>query len=191
VQPVRYWLRGIGNSEDQPDRSGLANETATFINRVSAAAASFGTNAYASFERNAYARLGTPALDLTTGQSSGQEGVNVVVLTPRDPWLVATWDLIADHHDLASGWDGMNAVAPKRESLDTAELLAILISSKPMRSRPQFSVDSSGRPSFALYDDRLYLHLTIDDADRLWWYAVFGDVESFEDDIVFDGAQLP
>ena len=51
-----------------------------------------------------------------------------------------------------------SAVAPTREGLDSAEALAILISAKPMRARSQFSVDSDGRPSFALYDDRLYLH---------------------------------
>ena len=118
-------------------------------------------------------------------------GTSVVVLAARDPWLVATWNFIADHRDLAPGWDGVDAVAPERELLDTAEALAILISAKPMRARPQFSVDIKGRPSFALYDDRLYLHLTIDSADRLSWYSVSGGEEFFEDDIAFDGTQLP
>jgi hypothetical protein len=222
-ESVLYWLQGTGDSVDEPDRSGFANGTGTFINRVLVPAANVGTAAYANvgtaayanvgiaayanvgtagyanpgiagyanFGMGAFASLGTPAFDLTTGQLSGQEGVNVVLLAPRDPWLVATWDLIADHRDLVSGWDGINALAPEPERLDAAEALAILISAKPMRARPQFSVDSDGRPSFALYDDRLYLHLTIDSADRLSWYAVFGGTESFEDDIVFDGTQLP
>jgi hypothetical protein len=193
-EPVFYWLQGTGGSVGFPDRLGSANfGTATFTNLVSAVPANFGAAGIANFGTGAFASLGTTAFDFSTGQlrTTMQLGANVVVLAPRDPWLVTTWDLIADHRNLAAGWDGINALAPESECLDAAEALAILIAAKPTRARPQFSVDSNGRPSFALYDDRLYLHLTIDGADRLSWYAVSGGTESFEDDIVFDGTQLP
>jgi hypothetical protein len=155
----------------------LGNWECTFTNSETGALANLGGAFFEATPRH---------LRAMTARNS-----NVVVLPPRDPWLVATWDLIADHRNLTSGWDGETAAAPRRESLDTAEALAVLIAAKPMQTRPQFSVDCNGLPGFAMYDDRLYLHLTIDDVDRLSWYAVSGGTESFADDIAFDGAQLP
>jgi hypothetical protein len=115
----------------------------------------------------------------------------VVTLEAYDPWLLATWELIAAHRGLLRGWDGMDALAPSRECLDTAEALANLIAARPMRVRPQFAVDSEGRPSFAAYGEHLYLHLTIDSPNRLSWYAVVKGEDFFEDDVVFKGVEIP
>jgi hypothetical protein len=126
------------------------------------------------------------------GVFSVNYGVGETVSIPVvDPWLLATLDSIADHRDLHPGWDGMDAVAPSRECLDAAEALAGLFSGKPMTDRPQFAVDAEGKPSFATYSDRLYLHLTIDGPDRISWYAVADGDELFEDDVLFDGVELP
>lgn len=118
-------------------------------------------------------------------------GSETIALPAIDPWLLATLDSIANHRDLRPGWDGMDAAAPNRECLDAAEALAGLFSGKPMTDRPQFAVDSEGRPSFATYSDRLYLHLTIDAPDRISWYAVADGDELFEDDVVFNGVEIP
>jgi hypothetical protein len=111
--------------------------------------------------------VGNPGTLASIGQFF-DESANPVLLTRHDPWLIATWDLFANYRDLDPGWDGIKAIVPKREWLDTAEALAIQISSKPARSRPQFSVGSDGHPSFSIYDDRLYLHLTIDESNTIF-----------------------
>ncbi|GEM_PF-4591808 len=115
----------------------------------------------------------------------------VVSLPAHDPWLLETKQVIANHRDLPPGWDGLEAIAPSRECLDAAEALAQLISARPMSVRPRFAVDSKGCPSFASYTDHFYLHLTVDGPKRLSWYAVVDGEEFFEDDIAFDGVEMP
>jgi hypothetical protein len=117
--------------------------------------------------------------------------IHGVTLISTDPWLIATWNSISRHKSLQTGWDGHNAPAPDRNCLDAAESLANLLSAKPMSVRPQFAVDSDGRPNFATNTKDLYLHLTIEEPNLLSWYAVRDDVEYFEDDVVFDHVSLP
>jgi hypothetical protein len=126
--------------------------------------------------------------ELVSGEVKAPEPVT---LEAYDPWLVETWELINAHRGLTADWDGMGAVAPNRECLDAAEAFATLVSAKPMTVRPQFAVDSRGRPSFAAYGEHLYLHLTVDAPDRISWYAVIDGEETFEDEVVFNGVELP
>ncbi len=108
-----------------------------------------------------------------------------------DPWLLATWESIAAYRDLEPGWDGFDAPPPSRDCLEAAESLAILISAKPMQTRPVFAVDSRGRPTFAKYDENIYLHLIVDGRDQLAWYGVAGGEEFFEDEVLYEGVALP
>jgi hypothetical protein len=57
--------------------------------------------------------------------------------------------------------------------------------------RPTFAVDSLGRPTFAARSKDFYLHLTVDRADRITWFAEVDSVEYFDDDVEFKGRKLP
>ncbi len=114
-----------------------------------------------------------------------------VALAWTDPWLIATWQNIAAHRNLPAGWDGGSAPPPTAACLDGAEVLANNFSAMPMNMRPVFAVDAEGRPSFAIYTDDVYLHLTVDDSKHLSFYAVVNGRESFGDEEEFDALSLP
>ena len=61
----------------------------------------------------AFGNFGTAAFDRGQFATTGKIGANTVILPPRDPWLVETWALIADHRNLAPGWDGASAVSER------------------------------------------------------------------------------
>ncbi|NUU44540.1 hypothetical protein [Tardiphaga robiniae] len=122
---------------------------------------------------------------------SAQEADQFVLLAPRDPWLIETIRLIDDHRNLAKGWDGECAEPPEAGALDTAEMLSVFLNSNGPGSRPTFSVDSLGRPTFAARTNNFYIHLTVDKSERITWFAEVDGVEHFHDDVEFKGRKLP
>jgi hypothetical protein len=108
-----------------------------------------------------------------------------------DSWLFETLAIVESFRKVSDGWDGAGAAAPSRRSLDITEMMsAFLALSRPER-RPTLCIDAFGRPSFATNNDHLYIHLTIDEAGALTWYAVADGTEYFSDDVVFDGKHFP
>jgi hypothetical protein len=109
----------------------------------------------------------------------------------RDPWLIDTMSTIKSFRSVKNGWDGMDAVAPKRSHLGTAEMLASFLAMVPDRLRPILSVDAQGRPTYANNTGNFYIHLTIDSDTTLTWYAEINGVEYFQDEIEFKGRAMP
>ncbi|WP_102784120.1 hypothetical protein [Thalassospira sp. GB04J01] len=105
----------------------------------------------------------------------------------RDTWLNNCLEAINAHKHLKDGWDGALAPAPENASLTTAEFLALGFSYLDSHLRPSFSVDSEGCPGFSLYNDHIYLHLTIDAPELISWYVVKDKQESFGDDVLVNG----
>jgi hypothetical protein len=89
------------------------------------------------------------------------------------------------------GWDGRGGVTPTPECLDAAEYLTAFFASWPVARRPQLGIDAEGRPTFAAKVRDFYLHLTIDEPQKLTWYAVVEGNELFQEDVAFDGTQMP
>lgn len=109
----------------------------------------------------------------------------------RDPWLIETMSTIKAFRTAREGWDGANAAAPVRSHVDAAEMLASFLAQVPDRFRPVLSVDAEGRPTYAANTGRFYLHLTVDSASELTWYAEIDGREHFQDEVLFDGRRLP
>lgn len=107
-----------------------------------------------------------------------------------DPWVVETLQAVAGHRNLSKGWDGQSGLAPSSGALDTAEILTQAFAFAPASSRPVFSVDADGRPSFSSYNDDLYLHLTVDDPGVISWYSVRNGEDDFRDNVKVDGFNL-
>ena len=80
---------------------------------------------------------------------------------------------------------------PTKAALDAAGKLAAVFATASPERRLAFCVDSLGRPTFAMNTLELYVHLTVDDAGTLTWYAVSGGREHFADRVQFDGRSLP
>jgi hypothetical protein len=108
-----------------------------------------------------------------------------------DPWIFETLDTINSFRDVSDGWDGDTAPAPTKAALKATEkLAAFLARSKPER-RPALCVDALGRPAFATNIPGFYIHLTVGESGLLTWYALSDGVESFADEIGFDGRNFP
>src|ERR1700730_14848328 len=100
-----------------------------------------------------------------------------------DSWLFETLFVINSYRGVSDGWDGNTAPAPAKAALHAAEMLtAFLALSEPER-RPTLCVDALGRPAFATNIPNFYIHLTVDDAGRLTWYAELHGVECFHDGV--------
>jgi hypothetical protein len=108
-----------------------------------------------------------------------------------DSWLFETLFVIESYRKVADGWDGHVAVAPTKHSLDAAEMLSAFLALSREEKRPTLCVDAIGRPTFATNAFGFYIHLTVDQAGRLTWYSVSDGIESFADDVDFDGHRLP
>jgi hypothetical protein len=118
------------------------------------------------------------------GRTFGLGEIEAVTIAPkRDPWLELTTRAIAAHRGLDEGWDNAAAAAPSSEALDTAELLAFGFTSFPVNCRPQFIVDTEGNPSFTLYNDNTYLHLTVEGPHSISWFRTVNGIEEFEDSV--------
>ncbi|OSI67659.1 hypothetical protein [Bradyrhizobium canariense] len=124
------------------------------------------------------------------GSSSASEAP-AAILTHRSPWLAEIGSLIDQHRGLATGWDGSNAIAPDQAALNTAEMLSLFFNNDQRWGHPTFTVDSLGRPTFVVRTADFYLHLTVDRAERLTWYAEVDGQEHFHDDVAFSGRNLP
>jgi hypothetical protein len=109
----------------------------------------------------------------------------------RSPWLVQTISLIDQHRGLGAGWDGADALPPGDDVLNTAEMLAVFFNNDKSWGRPSFAVDALGRPTFAVRVPQFYLHLTVDRAERLTWYAEVNGEDHFHEDVMFSGRKLP
>jgi hypothetical protein len=114
-----------------------------------------------------------------------------VARSELDPWFHKTIAAISSYRGVKDGWDGHDAVAPSKRSLDTAEMLAVFLSQAREDWRPVFSVDALGRPSFSSNSNGFYLHLTVDEPGKLTWFAELDGVEHFQDDVPFNGRRLP
>jgi hypothetical protein len=108
-----------------------------------------------------------------------------------DPWLFETLFVINSYRDVSDGWDGDAAPAPTQASLRAAEMLTAFLALSEPEFRPTLCVDAFGRPAFATNKPKFYIHLTVDEAGRLTWYAVSNGVEYFADEVSFDGRRLP
>jgi hypothetical protein len=108
-----------------------------------------------------------------------------------DPWITETLGFIERSTAYRDGWCGPNTLAPSSASLKTAENLTAFFAGWPAVRRPSLAIDMQGRPSFASKRADFYLHLTVDGPDRISWYAVAGANEFFEDDVSFDGTEMP
>jgi hypothetical protein len=108
-----------------------------------------------------------------------------------DPWLFETLFVIESYRGVESGWDGDMATAPSNTALKGAEMLSAFLALSDADRRPDLCVDSMGRPTFATNIDDFYIHLTVDAAGKLTWYAVENGVERFADDVEFNGREVP
>jgi hypothetical protein len=108
-----------------------------------------------------------------------------------DSWMFETLFIIDSFRNVSDGWDGSTARAPSRAALHGAEMLTAYLAVSTPERRPTLCVDALGRPAFATNIPNFYVHLTVDEAGRLTWYAVSEGVEYFDDDVAFDGHRLP
>lgn len=120
---------------------------------------------------------------------SMSEQPRLVLTYQRSAWLTSAIDAIAEFRTVKNGWDGVDALAPQWDSLDTAEMLAVFFNN--MDQHPTFTVDALGRPTFSLNSDDLYLHLTVDRGNQITWFAEVIGVEHFEESVAFTGRKLP
>lgn len=142
---------------------------------------------------NNLSRLSSFFPDLTGLRVTATADVRVgeqVLFQAVDPWVVETLQAVAGHRNLLNGWDGQAGLAPSEGALDTAEILTQAFAFAPASSRPVFSVDADGRPSFSLYSDYLYLHLTVDGPGVISWYSMRNGQDDFRDDVPVDGFNL-
>lgn len=101
------------------------------------------------------------------------------------PWLLDTMNVIEASRRVEA------ANSPRAKMLDTAEMLASFLVDLEPRRRPQLNIDVDGQPSFATVLDDFYIHLTVDEPNRLTWYATAGGAEHFDEGVAFDGRKLP
>ncbi|WP_369720058.1 hypothetical protein AB8Z38_22925 [Bradyrhizobium sp. LLZ17] len=120
---------------------------------------------------------------------SVSEQPRLVLAYQRSAWLTSVINATAEFRTVKNGWDGVDAEAPKWDSLDTAEMLAVFFNN--MDQHPTFAVDALGRPTFSLNSDELYLHLTVDGANQVTWFAEVAGVEHFHENVAFTGRKLP
>jgi hypothetical protein len=109
-------------------------------------------------------------------------------LSGMNPWLIDTIEIIDAQRQ------ALNSVADKEQKLsllDTAEMLASYICDIAPRRRPQLNIEPEGRPSFATALDDFYIHLTVDEPNKLTWYATVRGAEYFDEGVAFDGRKLP
>jgi hypothetical protein len=120
---------------------------------------------------------------------SAQKADRILLTWQYSPWLKSVLSAISEFRQVKAGWDGDNAPVPSPGALDTAEMLATYLNNVP--TKPVFSVDSLGRPTFSSNAEDFYLHLTIDESERLTLFAEIGGVEHFFGDIEFNGRKAP
>lgn len=99
----------------------------------------------------------------------------------RDAWLDDTLNQIEANRLYKDNWDSQGALAPSSEALYWAEYTAQAFTALPMTKRPQYSLDIDGRPSFTMYNNDLYLHLTIHADGVASWYSVINEQEYFDE----------
>lgn len=122
---------------------------------------------------------------------SGTDDNAVLIASASNGWLKGVLESITVFRNFRSGWDGQHAEAATQKALDTAEMLAVLVSSHSRSNELSFSVDSLGRPTFAGRSSGFYIHLTVDDGDHITWFAEKSGVEYFDGDVEFTGRHLP
>jgi hypothetical protein len=115
----------------------------------------------------------------------------VLISLRPDAWMAAVLETISTYRNTKSGWDGQNANAVEQTSLDASEMLAVLLSNYPRSTQLTFSVDTLGRPSFAGRGPDFYLHLTVDDANHITWFAEKSGIEYFGGEVEFSGRRIP
>jgi hypothetical protein len=108
-----------------------------------------------------------------------------------DPWLFETLGTINSYRNVSDGWDGDAALAPTKVALDATEKLTAFLARSTPERRPTLCVDALGRPSFATNIPGFYIHLTVGESGLLTWYAVSDGVESFADEVAFNGRSIP
>ncbi|MBB3594348.1 hypothetical protein FHX08_004752 [Rhizobium sp. BK529] len=99
-----------------------------------------------------------------------------------DPWLQDVFAAIASYRD-TDFWQQHFTSPPTDAALNVAEILSAAFTKAPMTLRPQFVVDGEGQPSFTMYNDEIYLHLTIEAGGLISWYREAGENEDFGDDV--------
>jgi hypothetical protein len=104
------------------------------------------------------------------------------------PWLIDAMTIIDAHRKSIVGSQSERTV---RLLLDSAEMLASFIAEVTPRRRPQVNIEPSGRPTFGTATEDFYINLTVDEPNRLTWYAVVGETEHFNEGVAFDGRKLP
>jgi hypothetical protein len=109
-------------------------------------------------------------------------------LAKMNPWLVDAIATIDAHRKSVLG---NQAQASGLSLLDSAEMLAPFMTEVSSRRRPRLNIEPDGRPTFATATDDFYIHLTVDEPNRLTWFAVVAGTEYFDEGVVFDGRRLP
>jgi hypothetical protein len=133
-----------------------------------------------------------PAGDLTSLTTANQlRAIYSFSPVVADRWLDETLGYLQEARSYRDGWDGTNALAPSAEALKTTEYLTAFFADWPADKRPVLAIGFDGQPTFASKVGDFYLHLTVDGADKLSWYATAGAKEYSEEDIAFDGTALP
>lgn len=122
-----------------------------------------------------------------TGSSENSD--RLLFLSQYTPWLKSVLASISEFRNVQEGWDGVDALPPSQGTLDTAEMLATYLNNAP--TKPTFSVDAYGRPTFWCNSPDFYVHLTIDSPERLTLFAEIEGVEYFADQIEFNGRRAP
>lgn len=103
-----------------------------------------------------------------------------------EPWLDETLVKIARFRGAVDNWDGMQSLAPNEALFPMAQRIAELFSAMPVSWRPTLNFDPDGQPNFAAHNDDIYLTVTIEDVDKLSWYAVKNGIEKYRDDVTFN-----
>lgn len=128
--------------------------------------------------------------DIKVHSTTGTASLSAFFINQElDPWIEEVNQHIDAQRTYVKGWDGASGLAPDQEALDFAARLADFFAILPMAKRPHYDLDCDGRPTFALYDDKVYLHLTVDSEGVATWYTVVDGQEAYSE-LAIDEADI-
>jgi hypothetical protein len=137
------------------------------------------------------ARFAKAAATQSRGTAKVEDDANQIAHIKMSPWLADTMATIGEQRDYIASHRHGDVRACSEEILNTAQLAAALLSSMPPARRPQLSFDNKDSASFATATREYYMHLTVDEPNRLTWFAEVGGNEYFTENCPFDGRRLP
>jgi hypothetical protein len=135
-----------------------------------------------ALSRNTVAVVGTSQEKQQTKESG----------SPRmSPWVESTLAVIAEQRStLKKLFDGSDLI--KRERIvDSAQMAVSLLSSVSANRRPQLHFTEDNTANFGTSLKDFYINISIEEPGCVTWFADAGGVESFAENVPFDGRSLP